>query len=82
MGGSAETAGVPFLDNLFLDLNESLGTTFVIVSHELASIFTVGNNSIYLDGETKNIIAQGNPKELLKNPPSEKVRQFLTRGEK
>lgn len=70
------------LDNLFLDLNESLGTTFVIVSHELASIFTIGSNSIYLDGETKNIIAQGNPKELLKNPPSEKVRQFLTRGEK
>ena len=70
------------LDKLILDINHSLGTTIVIVTHELASIFAVGNNSIFLDGETKSIQGYGNPKELLKNPPNEKVYKFLTRGEK
>ncbi|MBR1649086.1 MAG: ATP-binding cassette domain-containing protein [Alphaproteobacteria bacterium] len=68
------------LDDLILDINHNLGTTIVIVTHELSSIFAVGNNSIFLDGETKSILARGNPKELLKNPPHEKVFQFLTRG--
>ena len=52
----------------------------VIVSHELASIFAVGSNSIFLDSETKSIIGRGNPKELVKNPPNETVYNFLTRG--
>ena len=69
------------LDNLILDINQSLGTTIVIVTHELSSIFAVGNNSIFLDGDSKSILARGNPRELLKNPPNEKVFQFLTRGE-
>ena len=69
------------LDDLILDINQTLGTTIVIVTHELSSIFAVGNNSIFLDGETKSILARGNPNELLKNPPNEKVLQFLTRGE-
>ena len=69
------------LDNLILELNQSLKTTFVVVTHELSSIFAIGTNSIFLDAHTKSILAQGNPKELLKNPPDDKVYQFLTRGE-
>ena len=69
------------LDDLILDINQSLGTTIVIVTHELSSIFAVGSNSIFLDGDSKSILARGNPRELLKNPPNEKVFQFLTRGE-
>lgn len=70
------------LDDLILDINQSLGTTIVIVTHELTSIFAVGNNSIFLDGTTKSIGGYGNPNALLKNPPNEAVRQFLTRGAK
>lgn len=68
------------LDDLILDINHNLGTTIVIVTHELSSIFAVGSNSVFLDGETKSIQGYGNPRELLKNPPNEKVRNFLTRG--
>lgn len=70
------------LDELILELNQSLGTTIVVVTHELDSIFTIGNNSIFLDAGSKTILAHGNPKELLKNPPNPEVYQFLTRGEK
>ncbi len=70
------------LDDLILELNQSLGTTIVVVTHELASIFAIGNNSIFLDAETKTIMARGDPHELLKNPPNEAVYKFLTRGEK
>lgn len=70
------------LDDLILEINRHLGTTIVVVSHELDSIFTVGTNSIYLDGAAHGIIARGNPRELLRNPPNETVRQFLTRGKK
>ncbi len=69
------------LDDLILDINRCLGTTIVVVTHELASIFAIGNNSVFLDGESKSIQGYGNPRELLKNPPNEKVRNFLTRGE-
>lgn len=68
------------LDDLILNINQSLGTTMVIVTHELSSIFAIGTNSIFLDAETKKVIAQGNPKELLKNPPNDAVYNFLTRG--
>ena len=70
------------LDNLILDLNQNFGTTIVIVTHELSSIFDIGTNSIFLDGETKSILGYGNPKKLLKNSPNEKVHLFLTRGVK
>lgn len=69
------------LDDLIIELNQSLGTTIVVVTHELASIFAIGTNSIFLDANSKTIMAQGNPKELLKNPPNQEVFEFLTRGE-
>ena len=70
------------LDDLILDINHSLGTTIVVVTHELESIFNIGKNSIFLDAEQRKIGAYGNPKELLNNPPNQAVRQFLTRGGK
>ncbi len=68
------------LDELILELRESLGATVVIVTHELASIFAIGNNSVFLDPETKTMIAQGDPKSLLAESKDPKVINFLTRG--
>ena len=55
------------LDDLILELRDSLGSTVVVVTHELASIFAIGNNSVFLDPDTKTMIAQGNPNELLRD---------------
>lgn len=68
------------LDDLIIELNQSLKTTFVIVTHELQSIFNIGTNSIFLDGKVKNITARGNPRKLLKDPPNADIKEFLTRG--
>jgi phospholipid/cholesterol/gamma-HCH transport system ATP-binding protein len=69
------------LDDLLLELRESLGSTIVVVTHELASIFAIGNNSVFLDPDTKTMIAGGNPRQLLQDTHDPKVRAFLTRGE-
>ena len=69
------------LDELILELRASLGATVVIVTHELPSIFAIANNSVFLDAETKTMIAAGDPKELLEHAPDPTVRKFLTRGE-
>ena len=69
------------LDDLILELRDSLGTTIVVVTHELASIFTIGNNSVFLDPETRTMIATGDPKMLRDESPDPGVRQFLNRGE-
>jgi phospholipid/cholesterol/gamma-HCH transport system ATP-binding protein len=68
------------LDDLIIELSESLGATVVVVTHELASIFAIGNNSVFLDPESKTMIAQGNPGEMLARTKDPKVREFLTRG--
>ncbi len=68
------------LDQLILELRQSLGATIVIVTHELPSIFTVADNSIFLDTETRTAIANGDPKELLAHSKNPTVRRFLTRG--
>ena len=70
------------LDDLILELRESLGATVVVVTHELASIFAIGNNSIFLDPDKKTMIAQGDPKKLLAESENPTVHRFLTRGEK
>ena len=70
------------LDELILDLRDSLGTTIVVVTHELASIFAIGTSSIFLDAESRTITASGPPKDLLAHSRDPKVRRFLTRGEK
>ena len=68
------------LDDLILELRDSLGTTIVVVTHELASIFAIGNNSVFLDPVTKTQLATGNPKDLRDNHPNDVVRNFLRRG--
>ena len=70
------------LDDLILQLQESLGTTMVVVTHELASIFTIGNNSVFLDASKRTMTATGNPKKLLAETKDPTLRHFLTRGEK
>ena len=58
-----------------------LGATFVVVSHDLSSIFTIADNSVFLDRVTCTMRAQGKPSELLKHSTDPAVRQFLTRGD-
>jgi phospholipid/cholesterol/gamma-HCH transport system ATP-binding protein len=70
------------LDNLILELRNSLGTTIVVVTHELASIFTIGNNCVFLDAESRVQIATGDPRELLAHSQDPRIITFLTRGEK
>ena len=69
------------LDELILNLRDSLGITVVVVSHDLASIFAIGTNSIYLDVPSQAITASGPPKELLARTEDPTLRSFLTRGE-
>jgi phospholipid/cholesterol/gamma-HCH transport system ATP-binding protein len=69
------------LDNLILQLRDSLGATFVVVTHELASIFTIADNAVFLDPNTRTMRARGNPRELLKSSTDPTVQEFLTRGE-
>jgi phospholipid/cholesterol/gamma-HCH transport system ATP-binding protein len=68
------------LDDLILELRDSLGATVVIVSHELASIFAIGDNSVFLDAESRTMIASGDPKALLKDSEDARVQAFLTRS--
>lgn len=69
------------LDELILELRDSLGATIVVVTHELASIFAIGNNSVFLDAERRTMIARGDPRRLLADCTDPTVRSFLTRGE-
>jgi phospholipid/cholesterol/gamma-HCH transport system ATP-binding protein len=69
------------LDELILELRDSLGATVVVVTHELASIFTIGNNSVFLDTDTRTMAAVGDPKVLREDRSNPKVRNFLLRGE-
>lgn len=67
------------LDALILRLRDTLGVTFVIVTHELASIYAVADRVIMLDKETKGIIAEGAPQELRDHSDNDFVRRFFHR---
>lgn len=67
------------LDDLILDIRAALGTTVVVVTHDLASIQAIGDSAVFLDSETKTMIAHGDPKALLADPPNPRVKAFLTR---
>jgi phospholipid/cholesterol/gamma-HCH transport system ATP-binding protein len=69
------------LDDLILELRDSLGATIVVVTHELPSIFAIGDHAIFVDSNTRTVRAEGNPRELLKHSDDPYVREFLTRGE-
>jgi phospholipid/cholesterol/gamma-HCH transport system ATP-binding protein len=69
------------LHDLILELRDSLGATIVVVTHELASLFAIGNNSVFLDAESRTMIASGDRKALLETSTNPTVRQFLTRGQ-
>jgi len=68
------------LDQLILELRDSLGATIVVVTHELDSIFTIGTDSIFLDAATRTIVARGSPKVLRDDAEDPAVRRFLNRG--
>jgi len=67
------------LDELVLQIRATLGTTMVIVSHELDSIFSIADRVILLEREAKGIIAEGNPAQLLKTSADPRVQEFLQR---
>jgi phospholipid/cholesterol/gamma-HCH transport system ATP-binding protein len=68
------------LNELILKIRETVGTTMVIVTHDLHSIFTIGDRAMYLDSETKTVLAIGTPKQLLEGP-NDKIKYFLSSGE-
>lgn len=67
------------IDDLILHINRTIGTTMVIVTHELFSILKVGQRVIMLDKKTKGIIAEGDPKHLMENSQHEQVKHFFNR---
>ncbi len=69
------------LDDLILGLRDSQGSTIVIVTHELASIFSIANNGLFLDTATHTQGALGNPSELRDHSDNPAVRLFLNRGD-
>jgi phospholipid/cholesterol/gamma-HCH transport system ATP-binding protein len=68
------------LDDLILRLRDSFGTTFVVVSHDVDSIFKIADRAAFLDIKEKTMTAVGDPVDLRDHPPSEEVRRFLTRS--
>jgi phospholipid/cholesterol/gamma-HCH transport system ATP-binding protein len=67
------------LDSTILKLRETLGVTFVVVTHELPSIYTIADRVIMLDKQTKGIVASGPPEELRDHCENDWVRRFFLR---
>ncbi len=70
------------LDDLLLELRDSMGITMIIVTHELNSIFSIANDAIFLDHEQKTMIARGHPNTMLLDDSHPQVQAFLRRGKK
>lgn len=68
------------LDDLIIELRDGLGTTIVIVTHELASIFAIGDRGVFVDADQKTQTALGSISEMRRSPPSPKVSEFMNRG--
>ena len=69
------------LDELIVNLRDLLGMTCVVVSHELASIFAIADRVVMLDKQAEGIIADGDPRVLVKSSSDVRVREFLGRGD-
>lgn len=69
------------LDDLILELRDTMGSTIIVVTHELDSLFAIGSNSVFLDTETKTMLATGCPTDLRDNSDDPRIRRFLNRGE-
>ena len=70
------------LDDLILELRDALGATVIVVTHELASIFTIADSALFLDVDSKTALCDGNPNDLVDDSETDpKVRRFLTRGD-
>jgi phospholipid/cholesterol/gamma-HCH transport system ATP-binding protein len=67
------------LDELVLSLSRSLKITFIVVTHELPSIFAIADRIIMLDKQVKGIVAMGDPEELRDHSENPQVRQFFSR---
>jgi phospholipid/cholesterol/gamma-HCH transport system ATP-binding protein len=67
------------LDELVKEIRDTLGTTIVIVSHELASIFAIGDRVVMLDRDVRGIIAEGDPRLLRDSSSDSRVQEFLNR---
>ena len=68
------------LDDLIIEINQSLGATVIIVTHELPSIFAIATNAVFLDTETRTAAATGHPQRMLETTDNANVIRFLTRG--
>ena len=67
------------LDQTILSLRKNLGFTFVVVTHELQSIFTIADRAIMLDPVSRSIVAEGNPADLRAHSTDPRVQQFFNR---
>ncbi len=79
-GAGLDPLSASRLDDLILRLRDALGSTFVIVTHELHSIMSIGSNSVFLDTSTRTQGAVGPPQQLRSGEKSSAAREFLTRG--
>lgn len=68
-------------DDLILDLRSALGATIVVVSHDLASLFAIADDGVFLDGQTRTAIAHGSPTELRDRSQDPRVHAFMWREE-
>lgn len=69
------------LDELILQIRDTLGVTVIVVTHELDSMMTIGDDSIFLDNESKTVLGRGNPRTLRDQSDSQRIRAFLNRGQ-